>query len=194
MVGAQSSGPAMPGVAELARELEQARRAHLRRVLWWGAASLVAGVGLAASADDDQPTRRGFGLQTAGWGAVDVAIAAWGLRAGSDPATTPQEALEAEDAWTHVLLVNLGLNVGYVLVGTALHVASQHGLRSGASVRGHADAVIVQGAALFVLDGIAWISSRRRLEALHGLAFDGVRVGRSPLEPGAVQVGVRLRH
>jgi len=184
----------MAGFAALSGELEKARRAHLRRVLSWGAASLVAGVGLAASADDNQPTRRGFGLQTAGWGAVDVAIAAWGLRSSSAPATTPRAALEAEDAWTHVLLVNLGLNVGYVLVGTALHVASREGLRSGAAVRGHADAVIVQGVALLVLDGIAWISSRNRLEALYGLAFDGVSVGASPVEPGALHIGVRLRH
>ena len=86
----------------------------------------------------DRPTRRGFGIQTAAWGAINVAIATWGLASGrEDPALGLAGALRAEDAHAHVLLVNLGLNTGYLAIGSALAVAGSRGMRSGPAVKGH---------------------------------------------------------
>lgn len=176
----------------LAAELVDARRTHLWRVLWWGGANLALGAGLMAGGREGHPTRYGFGLQAAAWGTINMGIATWGLLSEPGPAVGPAAILAAEDRWAHILLVNLGLNVGYIMVGTALHISSNHGLSSGDAVRGHADAVIVQGIGLLVLDGLAWISSSSRLEELRGLAFEGLRVGASALDPAAVEVAFRM--
>ena len=178
--------------AALNDALRAAQRDHLWRVAAWGGASLAAGLALAATAGDTHATRKGFGIQTAAWGAINLGIVAWGFAGdGGVVATDWGAALRAEDRWAHLLLVNLGLNVGYVAVGSALWVASGRGLRSGDAVRGHAMAVVLQGAALLALDGWAWHSSSGRLSQLVE-AVGSLQVSAAPL-PGAVALGWSLR-
>ena len=176
----------------LAAELVSAQRAHLFRVLGWGGASLVLGAGLALAGKDGHATRHGFGVQTAAWGAINVGIATWGLLNAPEVAVGPAAAWAAEDRWSHILLVNLGLNVGYMMVGGALHLASSRGLRSGDAVRGHADAVVLQGVALLVLDGLAWSASTARLGELRDLVLEGARVSMSAFDPAAIEVAIRI--
>lgn len=181
-VAAQAQAAMAPdsAVAALNRALLDGQRAHLNRVAVWGALNLVAGAALfGASRGDEHVTRRAFGLQSAGWGAVNLGIVGWALLAGPpESATGLADALAAEDRWSHILLVNLGLNVGYMAVGGALIAAADRGLRSGPSVKGHGAAVVLQGAGLMVLDGLAWAASSGRLGELRGLveALE-VRVG-----------------
>ena len=102
----------------------------------WAAASVV--VGLALSVD---PRTRGFGRQTAAWGAVDGVIAAFGVRGRRRKGPTDPARLR------RVLLVNAGLDVGYLVVGARL--------ARGDRWRGDGLAVLVQGAFLLVLDTTA---------------------------------------
>lgn len=166
LLAAQATTTAdVPG---LAAALEEARRDHLWRVAAWGGANVALGVGLLASGSRDRTPRRfGFGVQAAAWGTINLGIVGFALLSG-DPATptTLAEAIAAENGWSDVLLVNLGLNVGYIGVGTALAIAAGRGLSRPDEVRGHATGVIVQGAGLLVLDGIAWLASRSRMDAL----------------------------
>ena len=140
----------------------------------------MGGAALAAGSEPGSAWR-GFGVQSAGWGAVNVGIAAWGLlRASPEPASTVAEALEDEDGWSHILLLNLGLNVGYAAVGTALVVVADHGVESGPEVRGHGASLIVQGLGLLALDGVAWAASRGRLARIRGWVPGGVEPGPAP--------------
>ncbi|SDG01322.1 DUF6992 family protein [Klenkia brasiliensis] len=102
----------------------------------WAAGSVVLGGVLAA-----RPATRAFGRQTAGWGAVDGVIAAAGARNRRRRGPTDPARLR------RVLLVNAGLDVGYLVAGAAL-------LR-GDRWRGDGAAVLVQGAFLLALDGTA---------------------------------------
>ena len=102
----------------------------------WAAGSVAVGAVLAA-----RPATRGFGRQTAAWGAIDGAIAAVGARNRRRRGPTDPARLR------RVLLVNAGLDVGYLAVGAAL-------LRS-ARWRGDGAAVLVQGAFLLALDATA---------------------------------------
>ena len=102
----------------------------------WAAGSLLVGGALAAV-----PRTRGFGRQTAAWGAVDGVIAVVGARRAARGRTTAPARLR------RVLLVNAGLDVGYLAVGTAL---VRHG-----RWRGDGWGVVVQGAFLLVLDTTA---------------------------------------
>lgn len=153
--------------AERARDaLREAQRAHLTRVGIWGLANTAAGVAVALSTSrDEDPGAHGFGVQTAGWGIINTGIAAAGLAFSGrgDPPETASEALDAESRWGQILALNEGLNVGYMMVGGALVVASGRGLERGDEVRGHAWAVVLQGLGLFVLDGVAWLAHRERM-------------------------------
>lgn len=172
MLGAPGSLVAQAGNPEellrLAEALDDAKREHLWRVAVWGGANVALGVGLLAGGSRDRTPRRfGFGVQAAAWGAINLGIVGFSLLSGDPaPPATLAEALAAENAWSDLLLVNLGLNVGYMGVGTALAIAAGRGLSRPDEVRGHAYGVIVQGAGLFVLDGVAWLASRTRMDAL----------------------------
>lgn len=181
-------------VARLSAELEASKRDHLWRVAIWGGANVALGIGLLAGADRDRSPRRfGFGVQSAAWGAINLGIVGASMLSG-DPETTNSlsTALAAENGWSDVLLVNLGLNVGYMGVGTALAIAAGRGLSRPDEVRGHAYGVIVQGAGLFILDGIAWLASRGRLDTLMEMA-SGTRVGLVPLDVVDPASGEALR-
>jgi hypothetical protein len=102
----------------------------------WAAGSVAAGALLSVP-----PQTRGFGRQTLAWGAIDGAIARVGARRRAARGATDPDRLR------RVLLVNAGLDVGYLAAGAWL-------VRDG-RWRGDGAAVLVQGAFLLVLDGTA---------------------------------------
>jgi hypothetical protein len=102
----------------------------------WAAASVVLGAALSAD-----PRTRGFGRQTAAWGLADGLIALVGARRQAAGRTTPPDRLR------RVLLVNAGLDVGYVAAGAWLVRSTRW--------RGDGAAVLVQGAFLLWLDATA---------------------------------------
>ena len=110
----------------------------------WAAGSLVAGAALAL-----RPGTRGFGRQTAAWGAVDGAIAYVGSRGRAHRGPTDPVRLR------RVLLINAAADVGYLVAGIAV-------LRSRPRWRGDAAAVLVQGGFLLVLDSVAADALRPR--------------------------------
>jgi hypothetical protein len=198
---AQTAAAPDPDPESLHRARVASERAHLRRVGAWGLANVVAGGTLALSSDRRRtPARHGFGVQSAGWGLVNTAIAAGGLAFGGrgEPPETPGDALAAESRWGQVLVLNLGLNVGYAMAGGALAWAGANGSSGGDALRGHGQAVVVQGAGLFVLDALAWAGHRERMRGF-SRRLDGVTVGIGPGaggDPGGgpgVRVSLPLR-
>jgi len=123
-------------------------RAHLERLLWWGGASIAVGLlllGTLAVRRVVSPLLRHFAIQTAAWGAIDVALAlgAWRGLALRDHA--------GATALDRLLWLNLGLDAGYVGVGATLALTGWLAARRLGAV-GAGMGVIVQGLALFVLD------------------------------------------
>lgn len=102
----------------------------------WAVASVATGAGLAS-----RSASRGFGRQTAAWGLVDGVIVAAGLLGRKRRGPTDPVRLR------RILLVNAGLDVGYVATGVGL---VRHG-----RWRGDGWAVVVQGAFLLILDAAA---------------------------------------
>lgn len=111
--------------------------ARLTQVLGgWAVGSVLVGAALSA-----HPRTRGFGRQTAAWGAVDGAIAYVGVRGRQRKGPTDPERLRK------VLLLNAGLDVGYLALGARMRRTERW--------RGDGLAVLVQGAFLLVLDTTA---------------------------------------
>lgn len=177
----------VPSVEALSAELMADQRAHLWRVGAWGAANAAAGTALFLLADKEtHPGRRAFGMQSAAWGAINLGIATVGLATGGEaPTDVWADALAAENAYADILLVNLGLNVGYVAVGTTLFAVSGRGVSNPDAWRGHGSAVILQGLGLFILDGIAYLGTRARLNGLVDLASS---IAWTPLPDGLAVV------
>lgn len=128
--------------------LLDAERAHLLRLAVWGAVSVLAGSALWAlvlARRHAAPLLQHFAIQTAAWGAIDLAIcgAAWrGLHLRD---------LAGAVALDRFLWFNIGLDTGYVAVGVTLALAGWRLSRSLALV-GAGIGVVVQGVALAVLD------------------------------------------
>ena len=123
-------------------------RAHLQRLLLWGATSAVCGLVLLAV------TRRTrlrssllfhFGLQTAAWGLIDLVLAgnAWWALALRD--------LQSATQLDRFLWLNVGFDVGYIATGATLAVSAWLlGRRAGGI--GAGIAILIQGVGLLILD------------------------------------------
>lgn len=128
--------------------LEIAERAHLLRLLAWSAASILAGTALIAWLRVGlrrSELLKHFGIQAAAWGAVEAVIA------GALLMRVAPRDLSSATQLDRVLWLNIGLDVGYALVGATLVLAGfKLGRRLG--LVGAGMGVIVQGIALAVLD------------------------------------------
>ena len=134
-----------------------AERAHLLRLILWGGASLLLGITLLVFLRvRRQPSSllSAFAVQTAAWGAIDLALAANGLR------TLTHRDLAGATRLDRFLWLNIGLEGGYLLVGLTLVIVGWRiGRRPG--LVGAGIGVMVQGMALAVLDvGLASQISR----------------------------------
>ena len=122
-------------------------RAHLVRLAVWGAASVLLGLVLLllGRRPARSPLLFHFGLQTALWGAIDLAfvVAGWQGLALRD--------LQGAARVERLLWLNLGLDVGYVGIGATIAISTWIlGRRLGGV--GAGIAIVVQGLALFLLD------------------------------------------
>lgn len=123
-------------------------RAHLWRLMAWGASSLLLGTALLAFLrvrGQRSALLEWFAVMTGSWGFVDLAVALWGAHA------LAIRDLAGATRLDRFLWLNVGLDLGYVMVGLTLCIAGWRlGRRLG--VIGAGTAVVVQGLALAVLD------------------------------------------
>jgi hypothetical protein len=123
-------------------------RAHLMRLAAWGGASLFIGstlLGLMRLRGHRSALLDHFGIQTLAWGAIDLALALRGLQ------RIELRDLAGATRLDRFLWLNIGLDVGYVMVGVTLLVLGWQLARRMGLV-GAGLAVIVQGSALALLD------------------------------------------
>lgn len=129
-----------------------AERAHLLRLLAWAALSVLAGTALLALAGARAARREGasgllrhFAIQTAAWGVVEGALAAFAWRG------LALRDYAAASRLDRLLWLNLGLDAGYIGIGATLAVAGWTLGRRAAPV-GAGIGILVQGCALLALD------------------------------------------
>ncbi len=123
-------------------------RAHLLRLAVWGGSSVLLGtlvLAWLATRGSRSPLLQHFAIQTAAWGAVDLAICAWGWRG------LTLRDLDSATSLVNFLWLNVGLDAGYAGVGLTLALCSWRFARRLGGV-GAGIGIIVQGLALAVLD------------------------------------------
>ena len=125
-----------------------AERAHLIRLVLWGASSVLAGTALLVTLIARRarsPFLTHFAIQTAAWGAVNLALTAFAWR------RLAERDLGGATRLANLLWLNTGLDIGYIGVGATLAITGWVlGHRLGAV--GAGIGIMVQGAALLVLD------------------------------------------
>ena len=123
-----------------------------RRLLFWSIISIFGGLILQF------PRNRlsnGIGVQFSAWGLIDAIIAVFGDRTAKQRAAQLPDPLAKEivDHESHklykILLANTGLDVGYMLGGSALALTKG---KNDPGWRGHGIGIIIQGAFLFIFD------------------------------------------
>lgn len=123
-------------------------RAHLVRLIVWGGASLLVGsalLGLLRLRGHRSSLLDHFGIQTAAWGALILALALAGLQ------RLELRDLAGATRLDRFLWLNIGLDAGYVMVGVTLVMLGWRATRRLGLV-GAGLAVVVQGSALGLLD------------------------------------------
>jgi hypothetical protein len=131
--------------ADTLLELE---RAHLLRLLVWGATSVLAGTALLAwlrAGSRESALLKYFAIVSAAWGTAELII---GLGLWTQLAIRDMSGATRLD---RLLWLNIGLDAGYVLVGLTLAIVGwKSGRRLG--LVGAGISVVVQGFALALLD------------------------------------------
>ena len=97
--------------------LEGAERTHLLRLLVWGAASILAGTVLLAwlrVGSRRSVLLQHFAIQSVAWGCVEglIALESWMQLSPRD--------VSGATRLDRLLWLNIGLDIGYVLVGATL--------------------------------------------------------------------------
>ena len=152
--------------------LLMAERGFLLRLLAWGALSVLAGtaiLGMLAIRRRRSRLLSHFALQCVGWGMLELAIGAIALSR-----LAPRD-LDAATRLDRLLWLNAGLDAGYVAAGAAAAVtawtlsrpaSAESATARGTAVVGGGIGIVVQGAALLVLD-LHFLSVLERL-VYHG--------------------------
>jgi hypothetical protein len=134
--------------AQFASDLLDLEKLHLLKLTIWGALSIVLGSLLVAALRvrrAESPLLLHFGIQSAAWGGIDLLIVWWAWRGLAIRDYAGAVSLD------RFLWFNVGLDVGYVLVGLCLAICGwKLGRKLG--LVGAGLGVVVQGLALFVLD------------------------------------------
>lgn len=133
---------------QFASDLLELERLHVLKLGSWAALSVLAGtalLGLLKARRTESALVQHFAIQTLAWGLVDAVIVLWAVR------SLHLRDLAGATALDRFLWLNVGLDVGYVMVGITLGILGWRlGRRLG--LVGAGMGVIVQGLALLVLD------------------------------------------
>lgn len=126
----------------------------LAPLLVWGAGNVVIGAGALRQKD---PISKQIGLQAVVWGAINLVIAVLSRNGSRRKAAqhaegqlTTQDAAAARRSLRRILLINIGLDAGYLLTSLVLlRGAARHPKRRGMGL-----GILIQGAFLFVYDNL----------------------------------------
>ncbi|RKH60117.1 DUF6992 family protein [Corallococcus aberystwythensis] len=155
MPGVAQEAPAPDGRAWLAEHNAEAVRVNQTAMgILFGWAVLNIGTGVAGHFASEGETRAFFQANAA-WNVVNLVIAGLGYhgQATADPATWDlARSLSEGQRMEKLLLLNAGLDVGYIAFGGLLW---ERGLRKDSErLRGWGKSVLMQGAFLLVFDGV----------------------------------------
>ena len=161
-------------------QFDQARLSHQKKAMLvlggWAAGNVGAGLILRSRRSGED---RYFHEMNALWNGVNLGIAAAGYWSATHAGASPDvySALREHYSFEKILLLNAGLDVGYMAGGFYLMERAKNTGKRPERLRGYGKSIVVQGAFLFAFDlANYFISHSREHEAklLLGATPDGV--------------------
>lgn len=143
----------------------QDRLSHQRNAMFvlggWAVGNMAVGGILMGQT---QGTDRYFHQMNLAWNTVNLGIAAagfFGLRKTSPESFSLYQTIEEQHRFQQVLLLNAGLDVGYILGGLYLTERSKSA-NNPQHLKGYGNSIIFQGAFLLLFDTTNFFIGRRR--------------------------------
>jgi len=148
----------------------------------WAVGNIATGALLAGQRSGED---KYFHIMNIGWNAVNLGLATVGyLNAiNGDPASYDMAAtIQQQYNIEKILLLNTGLDVGYMLGGLYLMERSKNNNKNPERLKGFGKSIILQGAFLFTFDLIFYFThaqtrSMEWQQLLSNVYFDGNQVG-----------------
>ena len=131
---------------------QQQQRTALLILGGWAVGNIASGAYFSTQTTGDT---RYFHRMNAYWNTINLGIAAFALYTlrGTDPAAADlYSSIDAHYQFQKILLLNAGLDVGYVLGGVYLLERSKNTTNKPERMRGYGRAVMVQGGFLLAFD------------------------------------------
>lgn len=140
----------------------------------WAAANLVYS-GIATG--QTSGTTKYFHQMNVMWGGINLGLAALGyMGTKNKDGLTLSQTLKKMAGVEKTYLFNFGLDAAYVASGFYLKERSKNTVKNAQKFKGYGESIIVQGAALFVLDGVMFALHNNNSKKLHKL-MDKTQVG-----------------
>lgn len=118
----------------------------------WAVVNIAGGLVLANNTDG---VTKNFHLMNAGWNVINLGIAGLGYYGAmqTDPASFDLYAsIQEQHKFQKILLFNAGLDLGYMAGGAYLIERSKNASKNADRLKGFGQAIVLQGAFLFVFD------------------------------------------
>jgi len=158
-------------------QLNQQRQKRAMLVLGgWAVSNIAVG---AALRGQHQGVEREFHTMNIGWNVINLGIATLGYIAANkmDPSGMDlYSSIQSHHGFQKTLLLNAGLDVGYMLGGLYLIERSKKADKNAARLKGFGRSIILQGGFLFVFDLVNYFifaSDNSAIQPLLGLAPTG---------------------
>ncbi len=148
LLALSSSASAQPTYQSFVRD----RQNLLGGLAAWAGGSMLVGTALIAN-QGSSPIARYAGIQTLAWGAVDGAIAGFGLYgAHKSVAAGGAGWMDERRTMAKIFFINAALDVAYIAVGAALW-----SLGKSPELRGTGAGIVPQGAFLLLFDTLGGV-------------------------------------
>ena len=128
-------------------------------------------------------SKKYFHQMNAGWNVVNLAIAGFGYynAINADTVLTLYKSFSEQKTIENILLLNAGLDVGYMMAGLWLAEKSKNNSKNKNRLKGYGQSLVLQGCFLFVFDLSLYYLHNTNNEilrsVLENITFNGQQVG-----------------
>lgn len=140
----------------------------------WSAANLIYS-GIATG--QTTGSTKYFHQMNVMWGGINLGLAALGyLGTRNKDGPSLAQSLKHQAGIEKTYLLNLGLDVAYMAGGFYMKERSKNTVKNADKFKGYGESIILQGAALFVLDGVLFAVHNRHGRKIYKM-IDKIQLG-----------------
>lgn len=156
------------------RERNKMAKTSMKVLAGWSAANIIYS---AIATGQTTGTTRYFHQMNVMWGGINLGIAALGyLGTKNKDGLSLAQSLKLQGGVEKTYMLNAGLDLAYIASGFYLKERGKNSFKNREKFKGYGESVILQGAALLLLDGVMFTLHNRHGKKLYKM-IDRVQVG-----------------